>query len=110
MARFQIDFTAVWPERSYKKMLTSGGLDSVSVGKGRLLIWAAGILEAWEGLMSPPSIASGFFFFNLANIEDSRSGNGGISSSTVAYSNQSSHSSLSAPQWSTFPKFVANEC
>lgn len=31
-----------------------------------------------------PSATPGFFFFNIAKIEDSLSGNGGISSNTVA--------------------------
>lgn len=31
-----------------------------------------------------PSATPGFFFFNMAKIEDSLSGNGGISSKTVA--------------------------
>ena len=79
------------PERwnKYKLLNTSGGFFSASVGSDTLFTWAVGILEACEGLTSPPSIASGFFFFNFANMDDSRSGNGGISSSTVAYLNHS---------------------
>ena len=36
------------------------------------------------GIMVSFCVFSGRFFFNLANIDDSLSGNGGISSNTVA--------------------------
>lgn len=50
----------------------------------RLLIWACGIVRASFSFTSVPSGTAGFFFFSLARIEDSLSGNGGISSKTVA--------------------------
>ena len=48
-----------------------------------LLIWACGSLcSRFSSLASGTD--DGFFFFNLAKIDDSLSGNGGISSNTVA--------------------------
>jgi hypothetical protein len=54
-----------------------------------LLICACGI-GCFGSLFSVCSVTVGFFFFNFAKIDDSLSGNGGISSKTVAY-NYKSH-------------------
>lgn len=60
-------------------LLTGGGVWVLTL----LLICACGI-GCLGSLFSACSVTVGFFFFSLAKIDDSLSGNGGISSSTVA--------------------------